>query len=111
VNLLKEMSMLASQTTAETENDINLVRLGLELPAVAASAAASAFEDIKQKFTNHKQKFTNQRQWREFVSAVQCSVNYPAAINSLRSGTKWFSDGLAQASSCLARTLHVAQIR
>jgi hypothetical protein len=38
-------------------------------------------------------------------------VNYPAAINSLRSGTKWFSDGLAQASSCLARTLRVSQYR
>jgi hypothetical protein len=93
--------MLVTQTsTVEEENDINVVRLGLDLPA----AAASAFEDIKQKFTN-------QRQWREFVSAVQCSVNYPAAINSLRSGTKWFSDGLAQASSCLVRTLRVAQRR
>ncbi len=81
-------------------SETNGVRSGLDLPA----AAASAFEDIKQKFTN-------QRQWREFVSAVQCSVNYPAAINSLRSGTKWFSDGLAQASSCLARTLRVAQFR
>jgi hypothetical protein len=68
------------------------------------TAAVNAFEDIKRRFTN-------QRQWREFVSAVQCSVNYPAAINSLRSGTKWFSDGLAQASSCLARTLRVAQYR
>jgi hypothetical protein len=87
--------MRINQTsTVGEENDVNVVRLGLDLPA----AAASAFEDIKQKFTN-------QRQWREFVSAVQCSVNYPAAINSLRSGTKWFSDGLAQASSCLARTL------
>ena len=87
--------MRINQTsTVGEENDVNVVRLGLDLPA----AAASAFEDIKQKFTN-------QRQWREFVSAVQCSVNYPAAINSLRSGTKWFSDGLAQASSCLARAL------
>jgi hypothetical protein len=66
------------------------------------TAAVNAFEDMKRKFTN-------QRQWREFVSAVQCSVNYPAAINTLQSGTKWFSDGLAQASSCLARTLHAAQ--
>jgi hypothetical protein len=86
--------MLVTQITAvEQENDIK-GRLGLDLPA----AAVNALEDIKQKFTN-------QRQWREFVSAVQCSVNYPAAINSLRSGTKWFSDGLAQASTCLARTL------
>jgi hypothetical protein len=93
--------MLVSQlSTVDEENDMNVVRLGLDLPA----AAASAFEDIKQKFTN-------QRQWREFVSAVQCSVNYPAAINSLRSGTKWFSDGLAQASTCLKRTLMVARNR
>jgi hypothetical protein len=99
VNVSKEFSMLTSETSSlDEENDINVVRVGLNLPA----AAASAFEDIKQKFTN-------QRQWREFVSAVQCSVNYPAAINSLRSGTKWFSDGLAQASSCLARTLRVAR--
>jgi hypothetical protein len=99
--------MLVPQTSAlEEENGINVVRLGLDLPA----AAANAFEDIKQKFTNHKQKFTNQRQWREFVSAVQCSVNYPAAINSLRSGTKWFSDGVAQASSCLARTWRVGKV-
>jgi hypothetical protein len=91
--------MLVSPASAvEEENDINIVRLGLDLPA----AAASAFEDIKQKFTN---QFANQRQWREFVSAVQCSVNYPAAINSLRSGTKWFSDGLAQVHA-FARTLH-----
>ena len=90
--------MLVTQTSVvEEENGVNAVRLGLDLPA----AAASAFEDIKQKFTN-------QRQWREFVSAVQCSVNYPAA---LRSGTKWFSDGLAQASSCLKRTLLVAKNR
>jgi hypothetical protein len=87
--------MLISQISAvEEENELNVVRLGLDLPA----AAASAFEDIKQKFSN-------QRQWREFVSAVQCSVNYPAAINSLRSSTKWFSDGLAQVHA-FARTLH-----
>jgi hypothetical protein len=93
--------MLVTQVSAvEEKSNINVVRLGLDLPA----AAASAFEDIKQKFTN-------QRQWREFVSAVQCSVNYPSAINSLRSSTKWFSDGLAQASTCLKRTLLVARNR
>ena len=93
--------MLISQTRGlDDENDSNVVRLGLDLPA----AAVSAFEDIKRKFTN-------QRQWREFVSAIQCSVNYPAAIDSVRSGTKWFSDGLAQASSCLKRTLLVARDR
>jgi hypothetical protein len=92
--------MLVPESSAVAEqNDINIVRRGLDLPA----AAANALEDIKQKFTN-------QRQWREFVSAVQCSVNYPAAVNSLRSGTKWFSDGLTQASSCLVRTLRVGKV-
>src|SRR5579863_3498450 len=94
----REIAMLISDTSGVDRENNSVARRGLDLPAVAASA----LEDIKQKFSN-------QRQWREFVSAVQCSVNYPAAINSLRSGTKWFSDGLAQASSCLARTLHVAQ--
>ena len=89
--------MLMTDTSVEQESDLNVARLRLDLPA----AAANAFEDIKRKFTN-------KRQWREFVSAVQCSVNYPAAVNTLRSGTKWFSDGLAQASSCLARTLDAA---
>jgi hypothetical protein len=96
---LRKFSMLVSQTSAvEPENDIKC--LGLDLPG----AAASAFEDIKQKFANH-------RQWREFVSAVQCSVNYPAAINALRHHTRWFSDGLAQASTCLAQTLRAARLR
>jgi hypothetical protein len=74
-------------------------RLIQDLPG----AAVTALEDIKRKFTN-------QRQWREFVSAVQCSVNYPAAVNALRSGKEWFSDGLAQASG-LAPTLRAAQSR
>jgi hypothetical protein len=32
-----------------------------------------AFEDVTRKFSN-------QRQWRDFIAAVQCSVNYPAVI-------------------------------
>jgi hypothetical protein len=90
--------MSMSPSRVEQENDLNVARLALDLPA----AAASAFEGIRRKFTN-------QREWRAFVSAVECRVNYPAAINTLRYGTKWFNDGLAQASSCLARTLHAAQ--
>lgn len=71
--------MLIGQTGAvDPENELHVVRLGLDLPA----AAASALKDIKRKFTN-------QRQWREFVSALQCSVNYPAVVNRLRSGKKW----------------------
>ena len=73
--------MIVNQTSAvEEENDVNVVRLGMDLPA----AATSAFEDIKQKFTN-------QRQWREFVAALQCTVNYPAVVSTLRSGKKWLS--------------------
>ena len=73
--------MLMSQSSVEQEDELNVVRLGLELPA----AAASAFEDMRLKFTN-------QRQWREFVSALQCTVNYPTAVaNTLRAGKKWFN--------------------
>jgi len=33
-------------------------------------------EDIKSRFSNH-------RQWRDFVAAVQCSVNYSTAALAL----------------------------
>jgi hypothetical protein len=42
--------------------------------------------------------FANRRRWGEFVSAVQCSVSYPAVINALRSGARWFNDGLQRVS-------------
>jgi hypothetical protein len=71
--------LIVQNGAVEQESQLDVVRLGLDLPA----AAASAFEDIRQKFTN-------QRQWREFVSALQCTVNYPAVVNTLRSGKKWF---------------------
>jgi hypothetical protein len=73
--------MLMSQSSVDQENELNVVRLGLEFPA----AAANALEDMRRKFTN-------QRQWREFVSALQCTANYPAAVaNTLRAGRKWFN--------------------
>jgi hypothetical protein len=79
--MFAESVMLMSQASVEQKNELDVVRLGLELPA----AAASALEDIRRKFTN-------QRQWREFVSALQCTVNCPAAVaNTLRSGKKWFN--------------------
>jgi hypothetical protein len=71
--------LIVQNGAVEQESQLDVVRLGLDLPA----AAASAFEDIRQKFSN-------QRQWREFVSALQCTVNYPAVVNTLRSGKKWF---------------------
>jgi len=45
-----------------------------------------------------KKRFSNQRQWRDFAAALQCSGNYPAILNTVRSGGRWFSDGLARAS-------------
>jgi hypothetical protein len=81
--------MILSQTSAAETSALNDVSLGLsELPA----AAISALGDIKRKFSN-------QRQWREIVTAVQCTVNYPAVLHTLHSGKKWFSDGLTQASN------------
>ncbi|HEY0801579.1 MAG TPA: hypothetical protein VGD54_12100 [Steroidobacteraceae bacterium] len=59
------------------------------------TAAVNAFEDFKRRFSNR-------RQWREFVSALQCSVNYSNVIGTLRSSTKWFSDELSRASGLTA---------
>jgi hypothetical protein len=50
-----------------------------------------------------KRKFLNQRQWREFVAAAQCSVNYPAVLSALRSGTQWFTASLVQPASLSSR--------
>jgi hypothetical protein len=74
--------LIAQHGAVEESSELNAVRLSLEqLPAAAASAL--------QDFT---QKFTNQRQWREFVSALQCPVNYPAVVSTLRAtGKKWFN--------------------
>jgi hypothetical protein len=72
--------MLIGQNAVEAENELNVVRLGLDLPA----AAANAFADIRQKFAN-------QRHWGEFLSALQCTANNSAVANTLRSGKKWFN--------------------
>jgi hypothetical protein len=74
--------LIARHGAVEENSELNVVRLSLEqLPA----AAASVFQDFTQKFSN-------QRQWREFVSALQCTVNYPAVVNTLRTtGKKWFN--------------------
>jgi hypothetical protein len=29
-------------------------------------------------------KFSNRREWRDFISAVQCPVNYPVVLSALR---------------------------
>jgi hypothetical protein len=52
-----------------------------------------------QAIDGMKRSFANRRRWGEFVSAVQCSVSYPAVINALRSGARWFNDGLQRVSA------------
>jgi hypothetical protein len=37
-------------------------------------------------------KFSNRREWREVLSAVQCSVKYPAVLNALRASACLFND-------------------
>jgi hypothetical protein len=54
-------------------------------------------------FDDMSQRFSNQRQWREFLSAVQCSVDYSAVINTVRAGTKYFYDGLVRVSGLSAK--------
>jgi hypothetical protein len=44
------------------------------------------------------ERFCNQRRWREFLSAVQCPVDYSTVINTVRAGTKYFYDGLVRVS-------------
>jgi hypothetical protein len=39
-------------------------------------------------------KFSNRREWRDFVSAVQCSVNYPVVLNALRASAWLFNDSV-----------------
>lgn len=39
-------------------------------------------------------KFSNRRQWRDFVSAVHCSVKYPVVLNALRDSAWAFSDSV-----------------
>jgi len=56
------------------------------------AAPMDTFEDLSRRFSN-------QRQWREFLSAVQCSVDYSAVINTVRAGTKYFYNGLVSGLS------------
>jgi hypothetical protein len=50
-------------------------------------ARMKALEDIRRKFSNR-------REWRDFISAVQCSVNYPMVLNALRPSTWLFNDSV-----------------
>jgi hypothetical protein len=48
-------------------------------------ARMKALDDIRRKFANR-------REWRDFVSAVQCSVKYPVVLNALRESAWVFGD-------------------
>jgi hypothetical protein len=48
-------------------------------------ARMKTLEDIRRKFSNR-------RQWRDFVSAVQCSVNYPLVLNAVRESAWAFNE-------------------
>jgi len=55
-----------------------------------------------------RRKFSNRRQWRDFVSAVQCSVKYPLVLNALRDRAWAFNDSVAASDardtlSCVSR--------
>jgi hypothetical protein len=55
-----------------------------------------------------KSRFSNRRQWRDFVAAVQCSVNYSTVIGTLRSATKFFNYAWVRASMPVRQALGVA---
>jgi len=58
-----------------------------------------------QTFEEIRSGFSNQRQWRDFVAAVQCSVNYSTVIGTLRSATMLFNNAWARASEPLKQAL------
>jgi hypothetical protein len=61
-------------------------------------ARMKTLEDIRRKFSNR-------RQWRDIVSAVQCSVNYPQVLNALRDSAWAFNDTVvARVAAPLALT-------
>ncbi len=50
-------------------------------------------------FEEMKSRFSNQRQWRDFVAAVQCSVNYSTVVGTLRSATRFFTGALTRSGN------------
>jgi len=56
-------------------------------------------------FEEIRSRFSNQRQWRDFVAAVQCSVNYSTVVGTLRSATMLFNSAWARASQPLKQAL------
>jgi hypothetical protein len=56
-------------------------------------------------FEEIKSRFSNQRQWRDFVSAVQCSVNY-STVRHLQFATMFFNSAWARASEHLKQALN-----
>lgn len=52
-----------------------------------------------------KSRFSNRRQWRDFVSALQCSVNY-STVRHLNLATTFFNSAWAHASEHLKQALN-----
>jgi len=46
-------------------------------------------------------KFLNARDWRSFLTAIQCSVSDAKMVEALRSSPAWFLDGAARTSNWL----------
>jgi hypothetical protein len=46
-------------------------------------------------------QFLNCRDWRSFLTAVQCAVAYPKVIDTLRASPAWFADSAARTSNWL----------
>ena len=59
----------------------------------------------KKTLEEMKSRFSNQRQWRDFVAAVQCSVNY-STVRHLHSATMFFNSAWARASEHLKQALN-----
>jgi hypothetical protein len=53
-------------------------------------------------FVELKTRFSNRRKWRDFVAAVQCSVNYSTVV-TLRSATVLLNYAWARASGLSGR--------
>jgi hypothetical protein len=51
-----------------------------------------------------RSRFSNRREWRDFVAAVQCTVNY-STVRHLHSATMFFNSAWARASQHLKQAL------
>lgn len=58
--------------------------------------------------SNTTSQFLNGREWRSFLTAVQCAVTYPKVIDALRASPAWFLDRATRTSSWLLRPVESA---